>query len=122
MKKYFGVVARSLRTEPASRTGKGKSPMVSILGAVKHKILEAVKTMDAVMRGKAVETIEYELEELDNIFAVLVLGSFVGIPSPPIHVTMELLPIMENEFNLMLEKVATAHDPLGDLFSVLDID
>ena len=96
--------------------------MISILGGVKDKIVAVFKTMDVVMRGKAVETIEYELVELDNIFAVLVLGSFIGIPSPPIHVTMELLPIMEKEFNLMLEKVTTAHDPLGDLFSVLDID
>lgn len=96
--------------------------MVSILDAVKNKIVAAYKTMDLVMRGKAVETIEYEVEELDNIFAILVLGSFIGIPSPPIHVTMALLPVMEKEFNIMLEKVSTAHDPLGDLFSVLDID
>ena len=74
------------------------------------------------MRGKAVETIEYEVEELDNIFGILVLGAFIGIPSPPIHITMELLPIMEKEFEIMLKKVSTAHDPLGDLFSVLDID
>ena len=65
------------------------------------------------MRGKAVETIEYEVEELDNIFAILVLGAFIGIPSPPIHITMELLPVMDQEFKIMLEKVTTAHDPLG---------
>lgn len=77
---------------------------------------------DAVMRGKAVQTIEYEVEEMDNIFGILVLGAFIGIPSPPIHITMELLPIMDKEFEIMLQKVSTAHDPLGDLFSVLDID
>jgi hypothetical protein len=74
------------------------------------------------MRGKAVETIEYEVEELDNIFGILVLGAFIGIPSPPIHITMELLPLMKKELRIMLEKVLTAHDPLGDLFSVLGID
>ena len=74
------------------------------------------------MRGRAVETIEYELEELDNIFGILVLGTFIGIPSPPIHITMELFPLMGRELTLMLEKVSTAHDPLGDLFSVLEID
>jgi hypothetical protein len=111
-----------LPTVCTSDTGRGEEKMVSVLGAVKDKIVAAYRTMDLVMRGKAVETIEYELEELDNIFAILVLGSFIGIPSPPIHVTMELLPIMEKEFNIMLEKVTTAHDPLGDLFSILDID
>jgi len=96
--------------------------MIYSLDTAKNRIITAFKNMDAVMRGKAVETIEYELEELDNIFAVIVLGAFIGIPSPPIHVTMALLPIMEKEFETMLEKVSTAHDPLGDLFSVLDID
>ena len=74
------------------------------------------------MRSKAVETIEYEVGELDNIFAILVLGAFIGIPSPPFQITLELLPEMEKELEVMLEKVSTAHDPLGDLFSVLGID
>lgn len=74
------------------------------------------------MRGQAVSAMEYESDELDHIFTLLVLGMFVGIPSPPIHITMELLPRMEKEFANMIEKVSTAHDPLGDLFSVLEID
>ena len=96
--------------------------MVSRLNSIKEKIVSFFKVADEVMRSKAVETIEYEAKELDNIFAILVLGAFIGIPSPPIHITMELLPDMEKEFKIMLEKVSTAHDPLGDLFSVLDID
>lgn len=89
---------------------------------IRDKIVSVFKDADRVMRGKAVETIEYEVEELDNIFGILVLGAFIGIPSPPIHITMELLPLMKKELRIMLEKVLTAHDPLGDLFSVLGID
>jgi len=96
--------------------------MMPLLNTLKDKIVSAFNVADEVMRSKAVETIEYEVGELDNIFAILVLGAFIGIPSPPIHITMALLPEMENEFEIMLEKVSTAHDPLGDLFSVLDID
>ena len=96
--------------------------MLPIIETIKDKIVSAFHVADEVMRSKAVETIEYEVGELDNIFAILVLGAFIGIPSPPIHITMELLPEMEKEFEIMLEKVSTAHDPLGDLFSVLDID
>ena len=96
--------------------------MVMVLKTLKEKIVSAFNVADEVMRSKAVETIEYEVGELDNIFAILVLGAFIGIPSPPIHITMELLPEMEKELGIMLEKVSTAHDPLGDLFSVLDID
>jgi len=96
--------------------------MISVLEKVKKRIITVFKTTDTVMRARAVEAIEYELEELDNIFGILVLGAFIGIPSPPIHITMALLPLMDKELRIMLEKVSTAHDPLGDLFSVLDID
>ena len=96
--------------------------MIPVLKTIKEKIVSAFNVADEVMRGKAVETIEYEAGELDNIFAILVLGAFIGIPSPPMHITMELLPEMEEELEIMLQKVSTAHDPLGDLFSVLDID
>ena len=96
--------------------------MIMVLKTIKEKIVSVFNVADEVMRSKAVETIEYEVGELDNIFAILVLGAFIGIPSPPIHITMELLPEMEKELGIMLEKVSTAHDPLGDLFSVLDID
>lgn len=77
---------------------------------------------DQVARSKAVETIEYEVAELDHIFGIIVLGAFVGIASPPLQVTLELLPVMEKELSIMLDKVSTAHDPLGDLFSVFSID
>jgi len=96
--------------------------MIPVLKTIKERIVSAFNVADGVMRGKAVETIQYEVGELDNIFAILVLGAFIGIPSPPIHVTMALLPEMEKEMEIMLEKVSTAHDPLGDLFSVLGID
>jgi hypothetical protein len=96
--------------------------MTPIIDHIKSKIVSVWKIVDEVARGKAVETIEYEVEELENIFGILILGTFIGIPSPPIHIAMELLPQMEKELLIMLEKVSTAHDPLGDLFSVLDID
>ena len=93
-----------------------------MLKFIKNRIVEIWKTTDEVARRKAVETIEFELEELDNIFGIMVLGAFIGIPSPPIHITMELLPDMEKEMMIMIKKVSTAHDPLGDLFSILGID
>ncbi len=96
--------------------------MNQILKWLKEKIIDVFKITDEVMRSKAVETIEHEVAELDNIFGILVLGAFIGIPSPPIHITMELLPLMDKELDIMLDKVLTAHDPLGHLFSVLGVD
>lgn len=89
---------------------------------LKNRLVRLWRTADEVAREKAVDTVSHEVTELENIFALLVLGMFVGIPSPPIQITLDLMPDMEHEFDLMLSKVATAHDPLGELFSVLDID
>jgi len=96
--------------------------MTPFLKWLKEQIIGAFKITDEVMRSKAVETIEHEVAELDNIFGILVLGAFIGIPSPPIHITMELFPLMDREIKIMLDKVLTAHDPLGHLFSVLGVD
>jgi len=96
--------------------------MNPIVKTIKNKLLEAWKVADGMARGKAVETIEFEAEELDHIFGILVLGSFVGLPSPPMQISLDLMPFMEQELMLMMEKVDTAHEPISDLFSVLDID
>lgn len=88
---------------------------------LKRKITSFIKLSDEVARGKAAETLEHELEEMENIFGVLVLGSFIGMPSPPMQLSLDLMPLMEQELILMLEKVDTANAPLSQLFSVLDI-
>ena len=95
--------------------------MNPIIKSIKDRIISIWKISDEVARGKAVETIEYELEELENIFGVLVLGSFIGMPSPPMQISLDLMPFMEKELILMMEKVDTANEPISQLFSVLDI-
>jgi hypothetical protein len=69
----------------------------------------------------AVQTLEYELSEMENIFGLLTLGSFVGFPSPPMQITLDLLPEMEQHFLLMLNKVDTAAAPLSELFSAFEV-
>jgi len=76
---------------------------------------------DQVARAEASEKLEYEIREMENIFALLTLGAFAGLPSPPMQLTLELLPLMERDLLLMLEKVDTASDPLADLFSTLNV-
>ncbi len=76
---------------------------------------------DEVAKEKAVETVEIELGEMENIFGLLVLGSFVGLPAPPTPITLELLPEMEAHLKIMLNKIETANEPLSDLLSVFDV-
>ena len=94
---------------------------MQIIKTIKKKIVEAWSIAGGVARGKAVERIEFEVEEMDHIFGILVLGSFVGLPSPPMQISLDLMPLMEQELMLMMEKVDTAHEPISDLFSELDI-
>lgn len=72
-------------------------------------------------QNTAVQTLEQELGEMENIFGLLVLGSFVGFPAPPMQITLDLLPHMEKHFFLMLNKVDTAESPLSDLLSTFDV-
>jgi hypothetical protein len=93
--------------------------MAGILTLIRNKLVRFSKISSEVFRGQAVEAIECELEELENIFGVLVLGSFIGMPSPPMQISLDLMPSMEKELILMMEKVDTAHQPISQLFSVL---
>ncbi len=72
-------------------------------------------------KGLATNVIEVELVQLENIFALLIFGCFVGLPAPPVHLTLKLLPKMEKELIIMMNRVFTSKDPLGELFSTLDI-
>jgi hypothetical protein len=95
--------------------------MNRFIKSITDRVISIWKITDEVARGKAVETIEVELEELENVFGVLVLGSFIGMPSPPMQISLDLMPFMEKELILMMEKVDTANEPIAQLFSILDI-
>ena len=75
--------------------------------------------LQIVNRNKATEMLEFEVLELRNIFALLLFGSFVGMPAPPVHITLQLLPLMEGEVQLMLKRINVAYDALAEVVSTL---
>jgi len=83
------------------------------------KIHSFIKQIDAINRAKATDMLEFELRELENIFCLLLFGSFTGLPSPPAQITIQLLPLMENEFKNMFTRIGLAHDALAEITSVL---
>lgn len=89
------------------------------------KILRSIKKnwqlYEEVTRETAVESIEFELGEMENIFSLLVLGSFIGLPAPPMQITLDLLPEMEAHLDIMLNKVDMANEPISNLFSVFEV-
>jgi hypothetical protein len=85
-------------------------------------VRKAFRVVIQVQRSKASGMLEFELKELENLFMLLLLGSLVGVPSPPAAMAMELLPYLEDELRLMLARADFAQDPLGALMGILEID
>ncbi|NOZ79510.1 MAG: hypothetical protein GXP48_10110 [Acidobacteria bacterium] len=94
---------------------------MGLLVWLRDQLRDIVRISDQSARSKAVEIIAIELEEMQNIFGLLVLGSFVGLPAPPMNVALDLMPFMEQELILMMEKVDTATTPVSELFSTFDV-
>jgi len=88
---------------------------------IKNAAVSIWKTADEVARYKAVDHLEDEVEEMEYIFAVLCQGAFIGMPSPPERISLDLLPEMEKDLILLMERVTTANEPLSKLFSAFDI-
>jgi hypothetical protein len=85
-------------------------------------IREFFGLLSEVHRSRAVDTLEWELQELRLVFALLVMGHAVGLPSPPAELTLSLLPDLEEELRLMIAHLDTAQSPLSQLFSSLPVD
>jgi hypothetical protein len=77
------------------------------------------KDLQTINRNKATELLEFEVLELQNIFALLMFGSFIGMPAPPVHITLQLLPLMDKEVKIMLRRINVAHDALAEVVSTL---
>ena len=94
---------------------------MNILIKIKSLVVKKFRELDKIHRDKAIEDLEWEVQELKHIFAITTMGLFIGLPSTPLPVTFSLLPDMAEEFAIMLAKLDTAHSPLSDQFSKLDI-
>jgi hypothetical protein len=79
-------------------------------------------TMNQAHRDNAVELTEFEARELENVFVLVLMGSFMGMPSPPSSLSIELLPYMEHELRVLNRKAERSNDALAEVSSILDID
>ncbi len=86
---------------------------------LKQKLAVFFKDLQIVNRNKATEILSFEVMELENIFTLLLFGSFTGMPSPPVHITLQLLPLMERELKLIFSRINVAHDGLAEVVSIL---
>ncbi|AEH24202.1 hypothetical protein [Pyrococcus yayanosii] len=72
-------------------------------------------------KDQSTEYIEFELRELENVFALLLMGSFIGIPSPPTTLTLRLLPHMAREFIVMQRRAENLDDVFAELAGLFEV-
>ncbi len=85
------------------------------------KLKNIINFISTANKEKAIEAFKWDEEELRNTFALLVCGSFLGHPSPSLHITAELMPEMEEDLRIMFERMDLSRNPLSELFSEFDI-
>ena len=73
-------------------------------------------------REKAVSLTVFEARELENMFVLLLLGSFTGIPAPPSFLAVELLPHLEHELKVLNRRAQDSTDALAEIMGAIDAD
>ncbi len=84
------------------------------LKALLKGILEGVKS-------RSIDVVEEELKEMEGTFALLLLGSLIGLPSPPSFVGLSLLPYLERELTIALSRTRYIDDGAAFWFEIADI-
>lgn len=96
-------------------------PPSSLFQKIKVECTLFFQGMAQAFRQTSTDRLEFELRELENIFGVLVLGSLVGIPSPPSGLSLRLMPYMLHEMTLMERRVQDLDDMFGEIAGLMDI-
>ncbi len=84
------------------------------------RILGAFREFSRGFLSTSTGVIEAELKEMENAFAVILMGALAGLPAPPSFIGISLLPLMEREIRVMLAKSGNLDDVFADWFSTLD--
>jgi len=87
-----------------------------------RQLYRSLTTLDRVHRRQVLALTVVEMEELEHIFTLLLLGSFVGLPSPPSFLAVELLPFMERELAVLEKRAKDSGDMLAEMCGTLGMD
>jgi hypothetical protein len=95
-------------------------------GSMFKKILliarKAVRYITAINRLKVTDMLIFEVNEMENLFTIMLFGSLMGLPAPPAAMAIELLPYMENELRLMISRADFSRDALASIMDMLHVD
>jgi hypothetical protein len=95
---------------------------MELASSLLHYCRQMLTDMGTAQRESLVSLTCLEVQELENIFALLLMGSFIGLPAPPTFLSVELLPFMEREMRILHQRAEDAHDMLAEIMGTLGID
>jgi hypothetical protein len=93
-----------------------------MISSLYRRVRRFFTDIDATHRQKAAALTVVEMEELENIFALLLMGAFTGLPSPPTFLAVELLPFMERELRILCKRAEDCNDMLAEMCGTIGID
>ncbi|MFP4300492.1 MAG: hypothetical protein ACOC47_00185 [Alkalispirochaetaceae bacterium] len=94
----------------------------SMVRGVSSLFWKFFRTMGQAHREKVVALTAFEARELENMFVLLLMGAFTGLPAPPSFLSAELLPHLEHELKVLNRRAENASDALAELAGALDIN
>ena len=83
-----------------------------------QSIWQFLKDFGGGFRSRSTDYIEFELREMENIFSLLLVGSFIGIPSPPSNISLKLMPYIVREMYVMGRRAGDRDDISGEIFGL----
>jgi len=83
-----------------------------------QSVWEFLKGFGGGLKSRSTEYIGFELREMENVFSLLLIGSFLGIPSPPSDLSVRLLPYIGREMYVMGRRAGDMDDISGEVFGL----
>ena len=93
-----------------------------MISSLYRRVRRFLTNIDATHRQKAAALTVVEMEELENIFALLLMGAFTGVPSPPTFLAVELLPFMDRELKILCKRAENCNDMFAEMCGTIGID
>ncbi len=88
---------------------------------VPNLLRRLLQVITGVLKAQSIEYVEVELRELENVFALILLGSFIGLPSPPTPIALRLLPYMARELLVMRMTSERLDDMLAEMAGIFEV-
>ena len=85
------------------------------------RVKDLLSIVGASHREKVSSLTSCEVREIENMFVLLLMGSFTGLPSPPSFISIELMPHLEHEIRVVNRRAENADDALAEMAGCLDI-